>query len=107
TRITTAPTSRHSVTRAGLWCVFRRERGIFYWRAGFPALFALSKASQAAYNQFMANGSESKSMEEQQADQQEQIRSQEIVDEKERLDRLKAEVTRKMQALKMTRARIC
>ena len=46
-------------------------------------------------------------MEEQQADQQEQIRSQEIVDEKERLDRLKAEVTRKMQALKMTRARIC
>jgi hypothetical protein len=55
----------------------------------------------------MANGWESKSVEEQQIDQQEQIRSQEIVDEKERLGRLKAEELRKVQALKLTRARIC
>lgn len=45
-------------------------------------------------------------MEDQQIDQQEQIRSQEIVDEKERLGRLKAEELRKVQALKLTRARI-
>ena len=55
----------------------------------------------------MANGWESKSVEEQQNNQQELIRSQEIVDEKERLDRLKAEGLRKIQALKLTRARIC
>jgi hypothetical protein len=55
----------------------------------------------------MANGWESKSVEEQQTDLQEQIRTQEVVDEKERADRLKAEQTRKVQALKMTRARIC
>jgi hypothetical protein len=55
----------------------------------------------------MANGWESKSVEEQQIDQQEQIRSQEIVDEKERLGRLKAEEARKVQALRLTRARIC
>jgi hypothetical protein len=54
----------------------------------------------------MANGWESKSVEDQQIDQQEQIRSQEIVDEKERLGRLKAEELRKVQALKLTRARI-
>jgi hypothetical protein len=54
----------------------------------------------------MANGGESKSLEEQQIDQQEQIRSQEVVDEKERTDRLKAEEARKVQALKLTRARI-
>ncbi len=45
-------------------------------------------------------------MEMQQIDQQEQIRSQEIVDEKERVDRLKAEEARKVQALKLTRARV-
>ncbi len=39
-------------------------------------------------------------------DHQEQIRSQEIVDERERLGRLKAEEARKVQALQMTRARI-
>jgi hypothetical protein len=55
----------------------------------------------------MAKGWESKSVEDQQIDQQEQIRSQEIVDEKERLDRHNAEEARKVQALKMTRARIC
>jgi hypothetical protein len=55
----------------------------------------------------MAKGWESKSVEDQQIDQQEQIRSQEIVDEKERLDRHNAEETRKVQALKLTRARIC
>jgi len=54
----------------------------------------------------MANGWESKSVEAQQIDQQEQIRSQEVVDEKERLGRLKAEVARKVQSLQLTRARI-
>lgn len=55
----------------------------------------------------MANGWESKSVEEQQIDQQEQIRTQEIVDEKERLGRQKADELRQVQALKLTRARIC
>jgi len=54
----------------------------------------------------MANGWESKSVEAQQIDQQEQIRSQEVVDERERLGRLKAEVARKVQSLQLTRARI-
>lgn len=54
----------------------------------------------------MANGWESKSVESQQIDVQEQIRSQEVVDEKERKGRLQAEVARKIQALTMTRARI-
>jgi hypothetical protein len=54
----------------------------------------------------MANGWESKSVEMQEIDQQEQIRSQEVVDEKERVGRLKAEEARKVQALTLTRARI-
>ncbi len=54
----------------------------------------------------MANGWESKTVEAQQIDLQEQIHSQEIVDERERLGRLKAEESRKIQALKLTRARI-
>lgn len=54
----------------------------------------------------MANGWESKSVEAQQIDQQEQVRSQEVVDERERLGRLKAEVARKVQSLQLTRARI-
>jgi len=54
----------------------------------------------------MANGWESKSVEAQQIDQQEQIRTQEVFDEKERVGRLKAEEARKVQALRMTRARI-
>lgn len=54
----------------------------------------------------MANGWESKSVEEQQIDQQEQIRTQEVVDERERVGRLKAEVARQVQALRLTRARI-
>ena len=54
----------------------------------------------------MANGWESKSVEAQQTEQQEQTRSQEIVDERERLGRLKAEVARKIQSLELTRARI-
>jgi len=54
----------------------------------------------------MAKGWESKSVEDQQIDQQEQIRSQEIVDEQERLGKLKAEEARKVQALRLTRARI-
>ena len=74
--------------------------------AEIPALFALSKARWPAYNQSMANGWESKSVEEQQIDQQEQIRTQEVVDEKERLGRLKAEQSRQVQALMLTRARI-
>ena len=40
-------------------------------------------------------------MEVQQIDQQEQLHSQEIVDEKERVDRLKAEEARKVQALQV------
>lgn len=75
-------------------------------RAGFPALLALCKTLRPAYNQFMANGWESKSVEAQQIDQQEQIRSQEIVDERERQGRLKAEVARQVQSLQLTRARI-
>lgn len=54
----------------------------------------------------MANGWESKSVEALQIDQEEQIRSQEVVDEKERVGRLRAEVARNVQALKLTRARI-
>ena len=54
----------------------------------------------------MANGGEINSLDMQQIDQQEQIRSQEIVDEKERVNRLKAEEARKVQALKLTRARV-
>jgi hypothetical protein len=54
----------------------------------------------------MANGWESKSVAAQQIDQHEQIRTQEIVDEKERVGRLKAEEARKVQALRLTRARI-
>lgn len=45
-------------------------------------------------------------MEAPQIDLQEQIHSQEIVDERERLGRLKAEESRKIQALMLTRARI-
>lgn len=55
----------------------------------------------------MAKGWESKSVEDQQIDLEEQIRSQGVVDAKERLDRLNAEETRKVQALTLTRARIC
>jgi len=54
----------------------------------------------------MANGWESKSVETLQIDQHEQIRTQEIADARERLDRLKAEEARKIQALQLTRARI-
>ena len=54
----------------------------------------------------MANGWESKSVQALEIDPEEQIRSQEIVDEKERVGRLRAEVARKVQALTLTRARI-
>lgn len=54
----------------------------------------------------MANGWESKFVEASQIDQQEQIRTQEVFDAKERLGRLKAEEARKIQALQLTRARI-
>jgi hypothetical protein len=54
----------------------------------------------------MANGWESKFVEASQIDQQEQIRTQEVFDAKERLGRLKAEEARKVQALQLTRARI-
>jgi hypothetical protein len=54
----------------------------------------------------MAKGWESKSVEDQQMDQEEQIHTQEVADEKERVGRLKAEETRAVQALKMNRARI-
>ncbi len=55
----------------------------------------------------MANGWESKSVEDQQIDKEEQIHLQEVVDEKERVGRIKAEVARKVQALTLNRARIC
>jgi hypothetical protein len=55
----------------------------------------------------MANGWESKFVEAQQIDVQEQIQAQELSDEKERVGRLQAIEARKVQALKMTRARIC
>jgi hypothetical protein len=55
----------------------------------------------------MANGWESKSVEDQQLDLEEQMHSQEVVDENERLGRVKATETRKVQALTLTRARIC
>jgi hypothetical protein len=100
-------------------CGFKRSLPLQHWagsqllnfrlfgpRAGIPALFALSNLLQAAYNQIMANGWECKSVEELQIDQEEQIRSQEIVDEKERVGRLRAEVARKVQALTLTRARV-
>jgi len=54
----------------------------------------------------MANGWESKSVEAPQMEQSEQVRSQEIVDAKERQDRLNANEARKVQALQLTRARI-
>jgi hypothetical protein len=57
----------------------------------------------------MANVWESNSVDAQEAqqfDQSEQVRAQEVVDEKERVGRLKAEEARKVQALQMTRARI-
>jgi superfamily I DNA/RNA helicase len=54
----------------------------------------------------MANGLESKTVEAPHIDQDEQIRSQEIIDARERQGRLKAEEARKIQALQMTRARI-
>jgi len=83
-----------------------RDLHLFLQRGRNLAPFASLNAYQAAYNQFMAKGWESKSVEDQQSDQQDQIRSQEIVDEKERLDRHNAVEARKIQALKMTRARI-
>lgn len=55
----------------------------------------------------MANGWESKSVEAQQSENQEQIQPQEPAEDKSRLARLKAETARKIQALKLTRARIC
>jgi hypothetical protein len=55
----------------------------------------------------MANGWESKSVEEQQSEQEEQLQIQAVADDKERLARIKAEVARKLQALKLNRARIC
>jgi hypothetical protein len=55
----------------------------------------------------MANGWESKTVEEQQLDQQQQVLEQQVVNNKERLGRLMAEEARKVQALKLTRARIC
>jgi hypothetical protein len=96
----------------GLWPLQRtggseaQECLDFCLEAGFPAFFALSKTLLAVYNGCMANGGEINSLEMQQIDQQEQIRSQEIVDEKERVNRLKAEEARKVQALKLTRARV-
>ena len=58
----------------------------------------------------MANVWEGNSAEAQQEtqpfDQSEQVRAQEVVDDKLRAGRLKAEEARKVQALQMTRARI-
>ena len=54
----------------------------------------------------MANGWESKLVEAPQVDHHELIQTQEILDNKERLGRLKAEEARKVQALQLTRARI-
>jgi hypothetical protein len=69
--------------------------------------FLLCGDRKPAYNQCMAKGWESKSVEDQQMDQEEQIHTQEVADENERLGRLKAQEARKVQALKLTRARIC
>jgi hypothetical protein len=90
------------------------ERIYFALMAGFPALRALSEARLPAYNESMANGWDTNSVEAQQEtqqeaqqfDQSEQAHAQEVVDEKERVGRLKAEEARKVQALQMTRARI-
>jgi len=54
----------------------------------------------------MANGWESKSVQEQVVEHDEQIRAQEVIDDRERAGRLKAELARKVQALKLTRARV-
>ncbi len=78
----------------------------FALRAAFRPSLLCARRSGPLIIEFMANGWESKSVEALQIDQQEQIRSQEVVDEKERLGRLKAEVARKVQALQLTRARI-
>lgn len=90
--------------------VFAVMELIFALGTGFSVPSALSGARWPAYNEFMANGWESKSVEEQQEtqqfDQSEQIRLQEVADDKERVGRLKAEVARKVQALQMNRARI-
>ena len=82
------------------------ERYFFAQRDVFLSIFALYEALLPAYNESMANGWGSNSVEAQQLDQPEQIRAQEIVDEKERVGRLKAEEARKVQALQLTRARI-
>lgn len=55
----------------------------------------------------MAKGWESNSVEDHQIDLEEQIHTQEVADEKERVGRLTAAATRTVQALTMTRARIC
>jgi len=55
----------------------------------------------------MANGWESKSVEEQQTLQQEMVNSQAVAEVKEQQARQNAEDQRKVQALKLTRARIC
>ena len=82
----------------------------FALKAGFLELSALSEARLPAYNECIANGWESNSvqaqMEAHEINQSEQVRAQEVVDEKERVGRLKAEEARKVQALQLTRARI-
>ena len=55
----------------------------------------------------MAKGWESKSVEEQQITQQEAMDASALTADKEQLARVNAEVQRKVQALTMTRARIC
>ncbi len=55
----------------------------------------------------MAKGWESKSVEEQQITQQEAKDASALTADKEQLAHVKAEVQRKVQALTMTRARIC
>lgn len=55
----------------------------------------------------MAKGWESKSVEDQQIIQQEAMDASALTADKEQLARVNAEVQRKVQALTMTRARIC
>jgi hypothetical protein len=55
----------------------------------------------------MANGGDPNSVEAQQATQPETTPAAESADEKQRLERLKADQKRKIQSLTLTRARIC
>jgi gamma-glutamylcyclotransferase (GGCT)/AIG2-like uncharacterized protein YtfP len=86
---------------AALCCASRQAAGaIFALGPGF----ALYPALVPAYNKVMANALESKTEEAQAVGQLEQSGAQ--LEEKQVAARMKAEQTRKIQALRLTRARI-